>query len=89
MAGPCDDCTRECRNGCAYVRPDEQPYFQAFRLAHRIGGDDWDTWDFMRWMRCQWDAYGKEHGVYDHQRLLHREQFQAWLWSRVGHPEAA
>lgn len=91
MAQPaCDDCAHGCRDGCAYVRPDEQPYFQAFRLAHRLLGDDWKTWDFVAWIGEQWRAFERERGhPYDHFRATYREEFQSWLFGRVGHPRAA
>lgn len=72
------------------MRADEQPYFQAFRVAHRFAGDDWQTWDFVRWIGNQWAAFERAHGYpYDHFRSARRDEFQAWLFAEVGHPGAA
>lgn len=88
-AALCDDCAHGCRDACAFISADEQPYFQAYRLAKRIPpGEPWDAWDYMAWNAASWRAFCAERGVPESQRLLHAEAFQAWLFRSVGHPAA-
>ena len=86
----CDDCAHGCRERCVYVREDEQPYFQAFRLDRRIApGEPWSAWDYMMWNGRQWAAFAAWRGISREQATVHADEFRAWLFQRVGHPEAA
>lgn len=87
MALHCDDCGHQCREGCAFVSPNEQPYFQAFRVAKRIPiGEPWDAWDYLTWNSAQWRSFCEARGVSEAQKLLHADDFRGWLFRSVGHP---
>lgn len=89
--GVCDDCI--CDAGpCAFVDKWEQPYFQAFRLARRLPiGSSWRGADFLIWIGRQWGAWRALNGLGLHTPVdaTQRQSFQAWLFERVSHPEAA
>lgn len=86
----CDDCI--CGGaGCAFVTIDEQPYFQAYRLASRIAvGEPWRGFDYIIWIGGQWKAWRKLNGLTPTESISpdQREAFEAWLFARVSHPEA-
>lgn len=84
----CNDCICEVQD-CVFIRVDEQPYFQAYRLANRIGGDRWRGYEFVLWISQQWRAFGKQFGVTENQRSQSADQFREWLFVRVGHPAAS
>jgi hypothetical protein len=85
----CDDCI--CTGSCAFVTKAEQPYFQAYRLAKRLPlGASWKSYEFMAWIGSQWRAWRRLRGLGPYQSVTHeqRDDFEAWLFDRVGHPAA-
>lgn len=85
----CDDCGHGCRQQCVYIQNDEQPIFQAYRLATRLLPDEpWRTWEFMAWVGSKWSAFDAATGGTAATRPRRRDQFRAWLFVEVGHPRA-
>lgn len=85
----CEDCI--CTGSCAFVTKDEQPYFQAFRLAHRIPiGSAWKGYEFSAWISEQWSAWRRVNGLMANQNITTQQhaEFKDWLFERVGHPAA-
>jgi hypothetical protein len=74
----CDDCVCEGR-GCQFIRPDEQPYYTAFRLRHRAIERP-ANWDFVSWIGRQWRAWRKAHGLSPEQTISEQQRADFGRW---------
>lgn len=82
----CDDCAWACTGGCVLVRPDEQPYFQAYRFFCREPAEMRAGFDFMQWIGGRWGAWRQLRGLAPYSAISEeqRADFNAWLKSSVG-----
>ena len=87
----CDDCSFGCPAQCVFVRTDEQPYFQAYRISRREPGSLRAGFEYMIWIGGMWRDWRRLRGLGDYAPVSEeqRQDFGRWLFASVGHPEAA